>query len=224
MMHQNKSKKILIYFFLLIIVSSINNISLSKIKLNKVDDINISGLDYFEMEVLLDDIKSLNLGNIFSLEDDEIIKIIDSNTLIEKYKIKKKYPSTLNIEIKKTSFLARINQNSKIFILGSNGKLSENDKSIEELPYIFGSPNIIDFLNLKTIIDKTNISYGEIKNFYFFKSKRWDLELKNNILIKLSGDNLKESLDNAFTILNDSNFNNIKIIDVRILNQIILND
>jgi len=223
-MRHSKSKKILIYFFLLIIVSSINNISLSKIKLNKVDDINISGLDYFEMEVLLDDIKSLNLGNIFSLEDDEIIKIIDSNTLIEKYKIKKKYPSTLNIEIKKTSFLARINQNSKIFILGSNGKLSENDKSIEELPYIFGSPNIIDFLNLKTIIDKTNISYGEIKNFYFFKSKRWDLELKNNILIKLSGDNLKESLDNAFIFLNDSSFNNIKIIDARILNQIILND
>ena len=223
-MRQRKGKKILIYFFLLIIVSSINNISLSKIKLNNVDDIKISGLDDFEMEVLLDDIKSLNLGNIFSLEDDKIIKIIDSNTLIEKYKIKKKYPSTLNIEIKKTSFLARISQNSKIFILGSNGKLSENDKSIEELPYIFGSPNIIDFLNLKTIIDKTNISYGEIKNFYFFKSKRWDLELKNNILIKLSGDNLKESLDNAFSFLNDSNFNNIKIIDARIHNQIILND
>ena len=223
-MRQRKGKKILIYFFLLIIVSSINNISLSKIKLNNVDDIKISGLDDFEMEVLLDDIKSLNLGNIFSLEDDKIIKIIDSNTLIEKYKIKKKYPSTLNIEIKKTSFLARISQNSKIFILGSNGKLSENDKSIEELPYIFGSPNIIDFLNLKTIIDKTNISYDEIKNFYFFKSKRWDLELKNNILIKLSGDNLKESLDNAFTFLNDSSFNNIKIIDARILNQIILND
>ncbi len=223
-MHQRKSKKILIYFFLLIIVSSINNNSLSKIKLNKVDDINISGLDYFENETLLKNIKSLNLGNIFSLDDDEITKIIDSNTLVEKYRIFKKYPSTLNIEIKKTYFLARINKSGKIYILGSNGKLSKNNKSVVQLPYIFGNPDVIEFLNLKRIIDKSNISYDEIKNFYFFRSKRWDLELKNNIIIKLPGNNVKKSLNNALVFLNDANLNNIKIIDVRINNQIILDD
>ena len=223
-MHQRKSKKIFIYFFLLIIFSSINNGSIGKIKLNKVDDINISGLSSLESEILLKDIKSLKLGNIFSLDDNEIIKIIDSNTLIEKYKVFKKYPSTLNIEIEKTYFLARINHNNEIFILGSNGKLSKNNKTIKRLPYIFGNPDVFEFLNLKRIIDKTNISYDEIKNFYFFKSKRWDLELKNNILIKLSRNNLEESLYNAFVFLGDANLNNIKIIDTRINNQIILND
>ena len=223
-MHQRKSKKIFIYFFLLIIFSSINNGSIGKIKLNKVDDINISGLSSLESEILLKDIKSLKLGNIFSLDDNEIIKIIDSNTLIEKYKVFKKYPSTLNIEIEKTYFLARINHNNEIFILGSNGKLSKNNKTTKRLPYIFGNPDIIEFLNLKRIIDKTNISYDEIKNFYFFKSKRWDLELKNNTLIKLSRNNLEETLNNAYTFLDDSNLSGIKIIDARINNQIILND
>ena len=223
-MHQRKSKKILIYFFLLIIVSSINNSNLGKIKLKKVDDINISGLDSLENEILLKDIKSLKLGNIFSLDDHKIIKMMDSNSLIEKYKVFKKYPSTLNIEIEKTYFLARINHNDEIFILGSNGKLSKNNKSIKRLPYIFGNPDIIEFLNLKRIIDKTNISYDEIKNFYFFKSKRWDLELKNNTLIKLSRNNLEETLNNAYTFLDDSNLSGIKIIDARINNQIILND
>ena len=223
-MHQRKSKKILIYFFLLIIVSSINNSNLGKIKLKKVDDINISGLDSLENEILLKDIKSLKLGNIFSLDDHKIIKMMDSNSLIEKYKVFKKYPSTLNIGIEKTYFLARINHNDEIFILGSNGKLSKNNKSIKRLPYIFGNPDIIEFLNLKRIIDKTNISYDEIKNFYFFKSKRWDLELKNNTLIKLSRNNLEETLNNAYTFLDDSNLSGIKIIDARINNQIILND
>ena len=59
---------------------------------------------------------------------------------------------------------------------------------------------------------------------YFFKSKRWDLELKNNFILKLSKYNLKNSLDNTFEILKDSKFENIKIIDSRVKDQIIIND
>ena len=47
---------------------------------------------------------------------------------------------------------------------------------------------------------------------------------KNNILIKLSKDNLKESLNNAFKFMNNINLENTKVIDARIKNQIILND
>ena len=61
------------------------------------------------------------------------------------------------------------------------------------------------------------------KNLYFFPSKRWDLELKNNITIKLSKDYVKESLELAFEFLHNNDFKDIKIIDARIKNQIILN-
>ena len=44
-MHQRKSKKILIYFFLLILVGSINNNSLNNLKLEKVKNVNIFGLE-----------------------------------------------------------------------------------------------------------------------------------------------------------------------------------
>ena len=223
-MQQRKSKIILIYFFLLIILGSVNNLSLSKIKLNKVENINISGLDSSDNIIIQNDLKSLNLGSIFLLDENSIGKVIDSNNLIQKYKIFKKYPSTLNIEIEKTDFLAKINQDGKTFILGSNGKLIKNNSSINNLPFIFGNPKISEFLSLKKIIDSSNILYDEIENFYFFKSKRWDVELTNNILIKLSEDNLKESLNNAFKFMNNINLENTKVIDARIKNQIILND
>ena len=48
--------------------------------------------------------------------------------------------------------------------------------------------------------------------------------LKNNIILKLSKENTKLSLDQAYEILNDNNFNNINVVDVRVKNQIILND
>ena len=44
-MLQRKSKTILIYFFLLIVLGSINNTTLNEIRISKVKNISISGLD-----------------------------------------------------------------------------------------------------------------------------------------------------------------------------------
>ena len=223
-MHQRKSKKILVYLFLLIIVGSINNTSLSKIQFEKIKNIKISGLRVNENINLLENIEGQNLKNIFFLNGKEISKIISSNSLVENYEIFKKYPHTIDIKIEKTKFLAKINRNGNIFLIGSNGKLSDLKFSDERLPFIFGKPNINEFIEFTNVIEQSKFSLNEIKNLYFFPSKRWDLELKNNVILKLSRDHTKISLDQAFEILNDNNFNDIKIVDARIKNQIILND
>ena len=223
-MQQRKSKKILIYFFLLILVGSINNINLSDLKLHNINDINIIGLDIKDKSILLKKIKNSDLNNIFLINKKDLINEIELNSLVEKYLIFKRYPSTLDIKIDKTKFLAKINKNGKIFYLGSNGKFTKNDLSNNQLPYIFGNPDIIEFFSIKEIIDKSKISYSEIKNLYFFPSKRWDLELKNNTIIKLPNDNTNLALNLAIEFLYDNEFINNKIIDARIENQIILDD
>ncbi len=223
-MHQQKGKIILIYFFLFLIVGSISNNSLNKIQLEKIKNIKISGLDENENRDLLENILNLNLENIFLLNGNEISKIISSNSLVENYKIFKKYPNTIDIKIEKTNFLAKINNNGKMSLIGSNGKLSDIKFSDEELPFIFGKPETDEFIKFSKAIEESRFSLNQIKNLYFFPSKRWDLELKNNIILKLSKDHTKLSLDQAFEILKDNNFKDIKVIDARIKNQIILND
>jgi len=223
-MQQRKSKKILIYIFLLILVGSINNINLNDLKLHNINDINIIGLDDKSKSILLKKIKNLNLNNIFSINSIDLINEIELNNMVEKFLIFKRYPSSLYIKIKKTKFLAKINKSGQIFYLGSNGKLIKNDFSNNQLPYIFGNPNIIEFFSIKEIIDKSKISYAEIKNLYFFPSKRWDLELRNNTIIKLPNNNTNLALNLALEFLNDNKFEDNKIIDARIENQIILND
>ena len=223
-MHQQKGKKILVYFFLFLIVGSINNTVLTKIRFEKIKNIQISGLNQNQNLNLLESIQVLNLKNIFFLNGSEISKIIASNTLVESYEIFKKYPYALDIKIEKTDFLAKINNNGKIFLIGSNGKLSDVKFSNKELPFIFGKPNIDEFIEFTNTIENSKFSLSEIKNLYFFPSKRWDLELKNNIILKLSKDHTRLSLDQAFEFLNDNNFKNIKVVDARIKNQIILND
>ena len=219
MMQQRKSKKILIYFFLLLLVGSINNINFNGLKLQNINNINIVGLDIKDKLILLKQIKNLNLNNIFSINKDVLINEIESNSLVEKYLIVKKYPSSLEINIEKTKFLAKINKNGQIFYLGSNGKFIKNDFSNDKLPFIFGNPEVFEFFKIKEIIDKSKISYTEIKNLYFFPSKRWDLELTDNTIIKLPNDNIDLAFNLAIEFLNDH-----KLIDARIKNQIILND
>ena len=223
-MHQRKGKKIFIYLFLLLIVGSINNTALTKIEFKNIKNIEISGLSENENINLLKDIKDLNLDNIFFIDRNKISKIINSNSLVESYEIFLKYPHTVDIKIKKTIFLAKININGKIFLIGSNGKLIDIISLDKEVPFIFGKPQINEFIQLLNIIEKSKFSFNEIKNLYFFPSRRWDLEFKNNIILKLSKDNTQLSLDQAFEIINDKNLDNIKVVDARIKNQIILND
>mgnify|MGYP002869723160 CR=1 FL=1 len=222
-MQQRKSKKILIYIFLLILVGYINNINLNDLKLHNIHNVNIIGLDNEDKRDLLNKV-DFNLYNIFSINKDDLIKEIESNALVEKYFILKKYPSSLNINIEKTKFLAKINKNEEIFYLGSNGKFIKNDFSKKQLPFIFGNPDVIQFFSIKKIIDQSKISYKEIKNLYFFPSRRWDLELRDNTIIKLPNDNTYLALNLAIEFLNDRKFKDDKIIDARIKNQIILND
>ena len=223
-MHQRKSKKILIYFFLLFLVGSINNININNLKFLSVKDINVTGLENEDNSIISKKIKNLKLDNIYLINKKELNTLIETNNLVEKYFIFKKYPSSLNINIDKTSFLARISKNGKIYDLGSNGKLVENRNSNNQLPFVFGNPEIIEFFNIKKIIDESQISFEEIESLYFFLSKRWDLKLRNNIIIKLPNDNIKESLKLASEFLHNNEFKDIKIIDARIKNQIILND
>ena len=221
-MHQRKSKKVLIYFFLLILVGSVNNINLSAIEFYKVKKIEIFGLE--NKSKLLKKIENLDLRTIFFIDIKDLIKTIESDNLIEDYKVIKKYPSTLNIYVNQTKFLGEINKDGKIYLIGSNGKLSKKRFSNEKLPFIFGNPSIDEFLKFKTIIDNSKFSYKQIKNLYFFPSKRWDVQLSNNILLKLPVSNIDETLDYLFQLMSEEKPNTSKIIDARINNQIIFNE
>ena len=225
-MPQRKGKKILIYFFLLLLVGSINNDTINSLKFENIKNINVLGLGHNENQVLLYNIIDLNLGNIFFLDKKDINKIINSNTLIHDYEIFKRYPYSIDINVKRTKFLARIKDNKNFFLIGSNGKLSpikHKDKDTY-LPFIFGKPEIGQFLKFKKKIDDSKFKYKDINNLFFFSSDRWDIQLKNDLLIKLPSKNIKKTLDLVSDFLLENNDSSIKIVDARIQNQIILDD
>ena len=222
MVLQQKSKKILTYLFLLILIATFNNRNLDNLSFTKIDNILIEGLDEKNFEL----IKKLNFlkdQNIFFVDKTKIKDIIESNNLVEQYSVFRLYPSSLSIDIKKTNFLASIKKEGNIFLLGSNGKLIESNEVNQNLPFIFGDFKIKNFFELKNAMDETNFDFKEVKNLFFFKSGRWDIETKYGLIIKLPKDELKTSLQTFLSFVDVKDLSETKEIDLRQHNQIIIN-
>ena len=223
-MHLSISKKIILYLFLFFLLVTINNITVRDLSLPKISKIKISGLNFTETNELENFIHNLNFENIFSLDKFDFEGKLSSVKIIEELSIFKKYPSTLIVNIKKTKFLAITKKNGSDYLIGSNGKLIENNKLVSNLPYIFGDLDVEEFLKFKNKVDKSNFSYDEILKIYFFKSKRWDIETSHGYLIRLPKNDVENSL-NLFVSLKKNDFIQDKtIVDLRQKNQITLDD
>ena len=218
-----KNRKIFLYIFLLLFIGTINNKNLDNSLAMNISEIVVTGLEKKDSLDLVNNLKFLEVKNLFFLKPNEIKKIVEDNNLVEGYKVFKEYPSRLIIEIKKTDFLAQTRRDGHFFFLGSNGAFIKTSSKQKNIPFIFGDFKNSNFFELKRIIDDSTFKFNEIKNLFFFKSGRWDIETNSEILIKLPKKNLKKSLELAMDLLEKDKKKMIKKIDLRQNNQIIIN-
>jgi cell division protein FtsQ len=223
-MHQQIGKKIFIYLFILLFLGTFNNQKLLGLNQFALKNIIIETSDNTNFVELSDEILNQKKLNIFFINLNNIKNIIEKNNLVEKYYVIKNYPSTLKIKIVKTKFFSRLNIDGKTFNIGTNGKLIEEFSNNNNLPFIFGNPSIDDVIEFYTIIKTSKFNFNNFTNLFYYKSGRWDIETIDGIIIKLPNDNLEKKLQEIHTIISNKDFTNQKIIDARIINQLILYD
>ena len=222
-MPQRISKKIFIYLFIFFTLVTINNTKLSN-NFYKIKYLNISGLNISETNKIYKDLSDFKNNNIFLFNKENISQKIYSNKFIETFKIFKLYPSTLNIEIVKTKFLAITKKNNNDYLIGANGKLIKLNGTISNLPYIFGNINVEHFLKFKKMIDNSNFRYNEIENFYYFKSNRWDVKTKKGLSLKFPSNLTVQKLNLIYEIIEKNDFNKNKTLDFRQNNMMVINE
>jgi len=223
-MHQQIGKKIFIYLFILLFLGTFNNQKLLDLNQFTLKNIIIETSDSTNFVELSDEILNQKKLNIFFINLNNIKNIIEKNNLVEKYYVIKNYPSTLKIKIVKTKFFSRLSIDGKTFNIGTNGKLTEEFSNNNNLPFIFGNPSIDDVIEFYTIVKTSKFNFNNFTNLFYYKSGRWDIETLDGIIIKLPNDNLTKKLQEIHTIISNKNFTNQKIIDARIINQLILYD
>ena len=224
-MHQSigKKNKIVIYFILLITLSTISGkFTLNnKEYLSTSNKITIQGLSNDNNFDISNRLKSLVNKNILFINRKEIVDIIDDYNIIEKYSVKRIYPANIVINITPTRYLARTSNDNKLLV-GANGKLIRDAENSENLPFLFGDFNSKNFLSLKKDIEQSKFTFDRFKTLYFFKSNRWDILTNNDILIKLPLENSLVALNLAYKIIEDDQVNK-KIIDLRVKDRLIIN-
>ena len=67
-MPQTKSKKILLYFFLFLLIGTINNKNLNNLELTKIENVTVSGLDDKNNYELINDLDFLKIESLFFLD------------------------------------------------------------------------------------------------------------------------------------------------------------
>ena len=220
-MHQQISKKIYIHLFIFFLLGTFNNKNFLELNLPRITSFEVTGLTEIENDKIYQELNIFEESNLFFLKKKDISEIINSNKIVEKFSIFKNYPSNLVINIKKTKFLAYTKINNLNFYIGSNGNLIKTRDNQTGLPFIFGNIEIKEFLRLKKIIDNSSFNYNNIKNLYYFKSKRWDIETKDNLIIKLPIKKLEASFEMLLMLYKKQEFKDFKIIDLRQNNQVI---
>ena len=224
-MHQSigKKNKIVIYFILLITLSTINGkfSLINKGYLSTNNKITIQGLSNDDNFDISNRLKSLVNKNILFINRKEIVDIIEDYNIIEEYSVKRIYPGNIVINITPTRYLARTSNDNKLLV-GANGKLIRDAENSENLPFLFGDFNSKNFLSLKKDIEQSKFTFDKFKTLYFFKSNRWDILTNNNILIKLPLENSLVALNLAYKIIEDDQVDK-KIIDLRVKDRLIIN-
>ena len=218
--------KLYLYFFFLIFLSSTFNIQFSKSFKNKfsLKQINIEGLSDDEKKIIEIELNDLKNINIFKLSKDKVVDKLNKFNFLENTYVKKIVPSSLKINLTKTHILGKTLLNGEEFYIGKNGKFINSDQINlrKEPPQIFGEFNINEFLNLQKILDNYQLKNLKIQKYFYYKNKRGDLIFSNGVILKLPSKNYKDSIEIYKKLLINNNLKNIKVIDLRIINQIIL--
>jgi len=226
MLQQINKKKIYFYIFSFLFLTTLINQNLF-LKLNnnfllkniivKSDSIEIENKIRLSFDYLV------NI-NIFLINKKLIKKKIENLLYLENISVKKKYPSTIIINAKKTDLIAVTFLDQKKYYVGNNGKLilSKNISDNKKLPIIFGKFEVNNFIELKNKLEKNGLDISKIIRYYYHKNKRWDLFFRNDIVIRLPN----KELINALKLFQNFKKNNaIKpntTIDLRIENRLIL--
>ena len=224
MMLQSTDKKIFFYIILFFLLVTINNQKIINSNIFEIKNINLTGYKIFDEKKLLKELNQYRLNNIFSLKKDLIENLIYENDTVENFDVFKNYPSELIINIKKTKFLANINIDGKDYFIGENKKFIKSENYDPNLPTVFGKPTTEEFIKLRENIMNSSLNFKDLKYLYFFPSKRWDLEFKNGNILKLPLVTSHYIFEYYYKISQSEKFEEKNIFDMRIKNQLIINE
>ena len=215
-------KRLVIALVLLVLLSTYKPQELSLNSKFNIKEIKIENNHILKDEDIKKDLMFLYDTNLIFLNTNNIKLILKSNNFIQSFEVKKIYPNKIKIKIFEKKPIVILQYKKKKFYISETFDLINflDLEDYKNLPVVFGKQN--DFKILYKNLKKINFPLNLIKKYYLYESKRWDLEIDKNKIIKLPTENYTKSLVNFMNLSKENNFDKYSIYDYRISNQLIL--
>ena len=191
-----------------------------------LSDIQISGINYIDEKEILNVFESHIGKSIFLLPLNELSKEIRKNIWVKDLYIDNDFNNSLFVSVEEEVPLGIYLNNNKRILVSKNLVILDilnNEKKFIDLIVFKGENSIHNILNLLNNLNTDIIN--KIKLAHYIENRRWNINLKNKIQLKLPENNIKEAIKNYEKIYkkySDSDFEKIFSIDLRITNRVII--
>ena len=177
----DKKKKIYFYIFFLILLSTPLNLKYNSFikEIFKIKNIKI-----VPNEPVFEEVYNLLNQNIFKLNNSNLKNFLNKYTYLKSIEIKKIYPDTLEVLITKSSPIAIIDNQISFTYLGDNGKVFKVNKEYNSIPILKGKIDIAEAIVVLNLLGKSFYKLEDIKEIIFFPTKRINIILKDNKILK----------------------------------------
>ena len=215
-------KRLIIAFALLLLLSTYKSQKLFSIEIFNIKEIKIENNLILSKKTIKKNLAFLYDLNLFFLNSFDVEKKLKKMPFIDKFQVKKIYTNKLIIRIFEKKPIAILQYKKKKFYISENYNLIDyiDLANNRDLPEVFGNKN--NFKTFHKSLKKINFPVDIITKYYFYDTKRWDLEIYEKKIIKLQTKDYIKSLENFMNLSKKSNFKIYNVFDYRITNQLIL--
>ena len=216
-------KKRYIFLALLVFLTTFNpELPLLKLGFFIIKTVNVSGSKNTDSEKIKKKFNFLVNSSILSVDNKKMDEVVSQNEWIHFINIKKKFPSTVNVNIVEHEPLVVWKKGNNNLIITKQFTLIEkfNLVSYSNQIQAKGNLNIQDLKSLYNALNNNNFDLSNIASFDFINSERWDLFLKGNKKIMLGRYDYNEQIANLNKILIQLKDEKVTYIDLRLKNKI----
>ncbi len=226
MMLQNRIKIINIFTLCLLLIFFIGIIILLNFpqvfnNTFKINHIVIEGSKKSDETKIKNNIREFSL-NLINFEISDLKEHVESYEWVKRVSIKKIFPSTVIINIVENDPYAIYLNEGKSYLIDLDGSIITEvnlDKYDKKLLFVRGqeSKNFLDPLIRNLTIHFPDL-IPKITEIDYIEKRRWNIKLKNKLLIKLPDENIKKALINLKKLFVDQKVmqSNIIEIDLRV--------
>ena len=191
-----------------------------------LEKIEVLGLKHINKTEILLPLNKFKNYSVFLIPVKKISDEIKKNKWINNINIRNDYKNTLTLNIKEEIPMGIFENNNQKILFSDNLVILEildNNHNFKNLIIFYGENSINNSKNLILKIDNDIIKM--IKTATFIENRRWNIKLKNMIVLKLPEINIKKAIENykkIYSNLSNKDLKDIEIIDLRIPNQAII--